>query len=101
MTKDRYYEMCDALGSEPIPEEVPVELEDLPELVRQSLDIYWSLRDDWDYMAGNYIGKSLINLFEVFSLFKVEEHEKLLVYRIMSMIDNERRTLIRAKTKTS
>lgn len=100
MTREVYYEMCAALGSTPIEEEIPVEFEDFPILVQTAISMYNSLRDDWDYMAGNYVGKSLINLFEMFELYNIEEHEKLMVYKILSIVDNERRKLIRAKNKS-
>jgi len=51
-------------------------------------------------MGGNYIGKSLLNLFEVLQLHSVPEDEYLLVYKIIVKIDNERRTILRVKTKT-
>ena len=51
-------------------------------------------------MGGNYIGKSLSNLFEILSLYKVPEDEHLLVFKIITSIDNERRIILRAKNKT-
>ena len=71
MTKQQYFDMCDMLGSEPLDEEIPVELEDLPELVQTAFIIYETLRDEWDYMGGNYIGKNQQNLFHIFKLYKV------------------------------
>lgn len=101
MTKQHYFEMCVALNSSIIEDEVPVEYGDLPELVQLALSIHDSLRDEWDYMGGNYIGKSLTNLFEIFDLYNIIGEEKLLVYKIISMVDNERRIVIRSKNKNS
>lgn len=50
-------------------------------------------------MGGNYIGKSLLNLFEVLKLHNVPEDEYLLVYKIIVKIDNERRNILRVKNK--
>ena len=90
--------MCAALNSEPLESETPVEYEDLVELAQLSLTIYESLRDEWDYMNGNYIGKSQTNLFDVFRLYNVPEVEHLLVYKIISIIDSERRHVIRSRS---
>lgn len=65
-----------------------------------SLVIYDSLRDEWDYMGGNYIGKSLLNLFQVFKLYGITPDENILVYKIIMLIDSKRRNIIREKTKT-
>jgi hypothetical protein len=100
MTKARYYEMCDALGSTPIEEEIPIEFEDFPVLVQTALTLYETLRDEWDYMAGNYIGKSHGNIFLLFDLYMIEEEERLLVYKIITLADNERRALIKARAKS-
>jgi hypothetical protein len=77
-----------------------VEFEDMPDLAQLSLTIYETLRDEWDYMGGNYIGKSLLNLFQVFKLYDVPKEEHILVYKIISTIDNERRSILRAKSKS-
>ena len=58
MTRDTYFEMCEALGTEPVEEEIPVEFEDFCLDVQEALSIYQKLRDEWDYMGGNYIGKN-------------------------------------------
>ena len=65
-----------------------------------SLVIYDGLRDEWDYMGGNYIGKSLLNLFQVFKLYGISPDENILVYKIIMLIDSKRRNIIREKTKT-
>jgi hypothetical protein len=67
--------------------------------VQASLVIYDGLRDEWDYMNGNYIGKSLLNLFQVFKLYDIPDNEYILVYKIIILIDSKRRTIIREKTK--
>lgn len=51
-------------------------------------------------MGGNYIGKSLSNLFHIFKLYEVSKEEHLLVYKLISIIDSERRNILRNKNKT-
>ena len=97
MTKEAYFEMCEALNSEPLEEEIPVEINDFPYFVQKVFQLYEALRDDWDYMVGNYIGKNITNLFEVFDLFEVEKEERLITYQLLNVIDRERRAIIRSK----
>lgn len=99
MDKNQYFEMCEMLGSEPLESEVPLDFEDLPLLVQISISIHNTLRDSWDYMNGNYIGKDLTNIFDIFELYKLNSEEKLLAYRIISIIDNEKRLIVQSKDK--
>lgn len=50
-------------------------------------------------MGGNYIGKNLSNIFNIFELYEVSKEEHLLVYKLISIIDSERRSILRAKNK--
>jgi hypothetical protein len=79
---------------------MPIEYSDLPFLAQTSLSIYNDLRDDWDYMNGNYIGKSLLNLFQVFRLYDIPKVEYILVYKLIMLVDSQRRALIQGKSKT-
>ena len=101
MSKEHYYEICEALGSEPIEEEIPIEQDDLPEIVVNTLAIYESLIDEWEYMGGNYVGKNLQNLFQVLDLYDIPNYERLLVYKLICIIDAERRDIIREKQASS
>lgn len=96
MTKQQYFDMCEMLNSEPMDIEIPVEYEDLPVLVQSAFSIYETLRDEWDYMGGNYIGKNQQNLFEIFKLYKIQQVEYLLLYKILSIIDSQRREILKA-----
>lgn len=96
MTKQQYFDMCEMLNSEPLDEEIPVEYDDLPVIVQSSITIYETLRDEWDYMGGNYIGKNQQNLFQIFKLYKITEPEYLVVYKILNIIDGQRREILRA-----
>jgi len=101
MTKDQYYEMCDMLGTEPNPEEIPVEFDDLPELVQQALEIYQYLPDRWEGMSGTFMGKDYSVVFELFTTYEIESNiEKRLFLRIMNVVDAIRSKIIQAKQNT-
>lgn len=97
MTKDAYFEMCEALGTDPVDAEIPVELADFPIFVQQSFSFYYLLRDIWDPMGGNYLGKDMSMLFEIFKLYDVEDCEKLLHIGIIQQIDTTRSKIYQNK----
>ena len=93
MTKDQYFEMCEALGSEPLESEIPVDYEDLALEVQEALRIYNNLQDTWDYMGGNYIGKNLTGFMDILKIFEVESADHRATYELVMHIDR-----IRAKS---
>ena len=102
MTKEAYFEMCEALGNEPIQEEIPVDFEDFCLDVQQALSIYNKLRDEWDTMNGNYLGKSYAGILDIFTILEVPVEDHKTMYSLIGMIDNHRAKAIadnKPKTK--
>jgi hypothetical protein len=93
MTKARYLEMCEALGSTPKASETPVDTSELPVEVQLMLEIYDSLLDNWDYVNGNYYGKRLEGITEFFNMHLVAETDRLFYLRILSIINNTKVSL--------
>lgn len=58
MTKERYLEMCDQLGTEPNPDKIPPDMEDFPDVVQRALHVYNLLGDriaaDIGYLGKDY-----------------------------------------------
>ena len=100
MTKDQYFEMCEMLGSEPLDSEIPVEFEDFPFEVQQAFNAYRMLRDEWDTMNGNYLGKSLIGVKDVLEATEIEPSEHKFIIMLIRVIDNVRSDEINNKKKT-
>jgi hypothetical protein len=67
-----------------------VEYDDLPLEVQEALHIYNTLQDSWDYMGGNYIGKNLQNIRDIFDMYNVERTDHKLFYEFISNIDRIR-----------
>lgn len=101
MTKEAYYEMCEALGSEPIESEAPVELSDFPYEVRVCFNIYGLLRDMWDHMSGQYLGKDFGTLFEYFKMYKVDTEDYLLHTSLLQSIDVARSKVLASKRQAA
>ena len=100
MTKDAYFEMCEALGNEPLESEVPVDFEDFPLEVQQAFNAYKMLRDEWDTMSGSYLGKSLIGVKDILEATEIDVSEHKLVIMLIRIIDNVRSEEINNKKKT-
>ena len=102
MTRGSYFEMCEALGSEPIESEIPVEYEDLLTDVQEALNIYYKLRDEWDTMNGNYMGKNYSGILDIFSILQVPVQDHRTMFDLIGLIDRHRSKMIADnKPKTS
>lgn len=97
MTKDQYYEMCEALGTEPLETEIPVDYEDLPIDVHQAYNIYNKLQDNWDTMSGVYIGKVYAGIVDIFDMYEIDKEERKVIFSLLQVIDRHRSELISQK----
>lgn len=92
--------MCAMLGQEPIEEEVPIELDDFPNLLQQCFVIYAVLSDNWDSMCGSYLGKDYSIVFNLFQVYGIEEPaEILLCLEFLQQMDSVRQKLVAEKIK--
>ena len=99
MTKDQYFEICEAMGNEPVESEIPVDFEDFPLEVQQAFNAYRMLRDEWDTMNGNYLGKSLIGVKDVLEATEIELSDQKFIIMLIRMIDAVRSDEINNKKK--
>ena len=73
MTVDAYFDMCEQLGTEPIDDEIPIELGNLVAEAQQAWQIFDLLPDRFDSFSGSYYGKDLSSLINYYQLFDVED----------------------------
>jgi hypothetical protein len=97
MTRDQYFEMCEALGSEPVDSEIPVELDDFPIEVQQAFGVYRMLRDEWDSMSGVYLGKTLIGITEILEASEISPEDNKFIITLVRLIDQVRAQEINSK----
>jgi len=95
MTKESYYEMCDMLGNEPNPDELPVEFSDLYTDIQEAYYIYIMLQDTWDQMNGTYTGKNFSGLLDILTLHEVEDKKQ--CFLLLRKIDESRMKALKAK----
>jgi len=101
MTKEAYFEICEALGSEPVEEEIPITYEDLYIDVQEALSMYHKLKDEWDSMAGVYLGKSYAGILDIFNIQEVPVEDRKTLYDLIGIIDTHRsKAIADAKPKT-
>lgn len=100
MTKEAYFEMCEALGTAPLSEEIPVEIDDFPLEVQEILEIYNFLKDDWDAINGVYHGKELANIIDVFDIYEVPREDRRIYLTVLHIIDAVRKAEIKKQTPT-
>jgi len=86
VTKERYLEMCNALGNAPIEEEIPISFEDFPQFLQQILQIYFMLPSQLVGMEGTFVGKDLSILPFLIDTYKLPY--KLLTVEIIQMCSN-------------
>jgi hypothetical protein len=99
MTKQGYFEMCEAMGTTPVEEEIPVELADFPPEVQGAFEIYQVLQDVWEPMSGTYMGKNMNGISDLFNIYQVSQDEKRFLLELISLIDVERSSQIEVKRK--
>ena len=87
MSKQGYLDMCEALGSEPLPEEMPVDSSDLAYETIISLNCYGMLSETWSSM-GTYMGKSMADLTNIMRLLRVTEIEEEYVINTVTLLDS-------------
>lgn len=85
MTRDRYLDMCEQLGKEPNPTEIPPDWEDFPEIIQIAILIFNTLGDRV-YPDIGYIGKDYTNLPVLIDIYGIEDSEFLL--DILSWLDS-------------
>jgi len=91
--------MCEMLGNEPVDSEIPVEFDDFPLEVQQTLSVYRMLKDEWEGFNGVYLGKSFIGLTEVLEYMEIDFSDRKLVVLLIKLIDGIRSNLINTKQK--
>ena len=95
--------MCQMLGSEPDPDEVPYSREDLTFDTQQVFELYDLLPAKWEGFSGHYMGKELMLLPTLFESFNIDKSVQLYSWKIIPIIDNfvaeDIAKKIKAKTK--
>ena len=101
MTRERYFKMCEQMGQEPNPEEIPPDMEDFPEIAVLALNTFSSLGDRV-YPDIGYMGKDFTTLPYYIEMYGVEDKElflEILTYLESIAVKQSQETLKRERDK--
>lgn len=82
--------MCEQLGNEPVESEIPIEFDDFPLETQVALSIYKVLRDEWEFVGGNYLGKNINGIFEIFKAYELDSKDFRFYLELIHIIDQVR-----------
>ena len=85
MTQERYLSMCEQLGKDPNPEEMPPDWEDFPLDVQMAIAIFNTLGDRV-YPEIGYVGKDYTNLPVLIDIHGVEDKD--LLMEVLTFLDS-------------
>lgn len=97
VTEDTYFEMCEAMGTEPVESEIPVTLNSMPEDIQLAFSLYYKLPDRWDGMSGTYLGKDLSCFTSIASILEIEDMKTHL--NLILLIDGVRVEILAERQK--
>lgn len=89
--------MCEMMGTEPIEDEMPFDISDFPMEAQQAVQVFGLLKDIWDPFGGNYLGKDLGIIFQVFDLLEIDHSSRKLIFKIVQHLDSSRAAIIKRK----
>ena len=101
MTQERYLKMCEQMGQEPDPEEIPPSIEDFPDIAIEAMNTFSSLGDRV-YPDIGYMGKDFTTLPYYIEMYGVEDTElflEILTYLESRAIKNSQEQLKRERDK--
>lgn len=76
--------MCEQLGKEPVPEEIPASFEDFPKSVQDAILIYSILPDVWEGFGGTFLGKDYSILpYLANQVYDIDDHPQLMQFLLM------------------
>ena len=70
--------MCEQMGTEPIPEEIPIEYTDLDMNCQLALKLFNMLPDNIDGMSGSWLGKDYSGLGTFLDVYEVVDRQRVL-----------------------
>jgi len=90
MTQEQYLLMCDQMGWDPDPNEMPAEVQDLSYEAQQALRLFNALPDKIEGMNGVWLGKDYAGLGDIMRIYKIEDSEE--VFELLQVCISEAST---------
>jgi len=90
MTQEQYLLMCEQMGWDPDPNEMPAEVQDLSYEAQQALRLFNALPDKIEGMNGVWLGKDYAGLGDIMRIYKIEDSEE--VFELLQVCISEAST---------
>lgn len=98
--KEKYLDICDAMGVEPVMEDMPIDYEDLPIEVQDVMSLHSFLPSRIAEFSGTYLGKDYGNLSFLFNMHGIDEKSwQMFYFRVMMLIDSIQMSILDKKRK--
>ena len=101
MTRDRYLKMCEQMGKDPDPKEIPPDMQDFPDIAVLAMNAFSNLGDRV-YPDIGYMGKDFTNLPYYIEHYGVEDTElflEILTYLESRAIESSQESMKRERDK--
>lgn len=85
MTQEKYLSMCEQLGREPDPEQMPPDIQDFPDLAIAALSTF-NMLGDRIFPDIGFIGKDYANLKYYMEIYGIEDKE--LFLEILTLLES-------------
>ena len=85
MTRERYLELCEQMGNEPIDDEIPPDFDDLPDIMVYAVNTF-NMMGDKVYADIGYTGKDYTNVSHYIELYGIEDKEYF--FQLLSWLDS-------------
>ncbi len=78
---DKYLSLCEQLGQEPNPDEMPIDPSlDFDVIAQQAFFLYHTLPDKVEGMAGLWLGKEFGGLLDIMNIYSIEHKREVMDY---------------------
>lgn len=85
MTREKYLELCEQMGNEPVEDEIPPDWEDFPDIVVYAVNSF-NMMGDRVYPEIGYVGKDYTNLQHYLDFYEIQDKEYFL--QLLSWLDS-------------
>ena len=82
--------MCEEMGWDPNPDEMPPEVHELTYESQQALRLFNALPDKIEGMNGVWLGKDFAGLGDIMRIYKIEDSEE--IFNLLLLCINEAQT---------
>jgi hypothetical protein len=104
VTKDQYFLMCELMGTDPNPDEIPLEYNDLDYECQLALKVFNLLPDNIEGMGGTWLGKNFSGLGTFIDIYEIDDKQQfmeLLTVLITATAEHHRRQQKQQNSKKS